>query len=234
VNPDHYYIFFPNSLCTNAAPPSTTTSFDAVAVRVFVASISSSISLCRSISLQATCTSIRPATIHKAIAAPHPRKTQQVHHASKEKNETSTVAPRVEWNAAHHRAWSRTPLTKHSSTFTWSLSGESTCCNYIIKTNLHKRRSRNQLKCASRRSGMLGSRSRMSGSKYGKQIYGFSLGMTGAEKRLYGFGWQSRPKINPFGFIPICLGSKTGAEYKKQLGPKALTALVESVISLWS
>jgi len=71
---------------------------------VLVTFISSSISLYRSISLEATCTSIRPATIHEAIAAPHPQKTQQVHHASKEKNETSTAAPGVERNAAHHRA----------------------------------------------------------------------------------------------------------------------------------
>ncbi|QCD78547.1 hypothetical protein DEO72_LG1g2183 [Vigna unguiculata] len=71
---------------------------------VFVTFISSSISFYRSISLQATCTSIRPATIHEAIATPHPRKTQQVHHASKEKNETSTTAPGVKRNAAHHRA----------------------------------------------------------------------------------------------------------------------------------
>jgi len=50
--------------------------------------------------------------------------------------------------------------------------------------------------------------------------------VTGVEKRLYGFGWQPRPKINHFGLIPICLGSKTGVEYQKQPGPKALTALV--------
>ncbi|QCD87810.1 hypothetical protein DEO72_LG3g2350 [Vigna unguiculata] len=162
---------------------------------VFVASISSSISLYRSISLQATCTSIRLATIHEAIATPHPRKMQQVHHASKEKNETSTAAPGVERNATHHHAWSRTPLTKHSSTFTRSLSRESTSCNYIINTYMHKQRSRNQLKHASSRSGTLGSRSGMSGSRSGmpgsrsgKQIYSFGSGVTGAEKRLYGFG----------------------------------------------
>jgi len=134
---------------------------------VLVTFISSSISLYRSISLEATCTSIRPATIHEAIAAPHPQKTQQVHHASKEKNETSTAAPGVERNAAHHRAWSRTPLTKYSSTFTRSLSRESTSCNYIINTDLHKRCLRNQLKRAFGKSGTLGSRSGMSGSRFG-------------------------------------------------------------------
>jgi len=63
----------------------------------------------------------------------------------------------------------------------------------------------------------------MSESRSGKQIYGFGSGVTEAEKRLYGFGWQPRPKINHFGLIPICLDSKTGTEYKKQLGPKVLT-----------
>ncbi|QCE04287.1 hypothetical protein DEO72_LG8g2322 [Vigna unguiculata] len=70
--------------------------------------------------------------------------------------------------------------------FTRSLSGESTSCNYIIKTDLHKRRSHSQLKHASGRSGTLGSRfgmsgsrSGMPGSRSGKQIYGFGSGVTG-------------------------------------------------------
>ena len=127
-------------------------------------------------------------------------------------------------------------MTKHSSMFTRSLSGESTSCNYIIKTDLHKRRSHSQLKHASGRSGTLGSRfgmsgsrSGMPGSRSGKQIYSFGSGVTGAEKHHYGFGGQPRPKINPFGLIPICLGSKTGAEYQKQPEPKALTALVYKI-----
>jgi len=239
VNPDHYSSYSPIlSAWTSRRllpPPVSTLSPTSCRRRpwVFVAFISSSISLYRSISLQATCTSIRPATIHEAIASPHPRKTQQVHHASKEKNETSTAAPGVERNTTYHRAWSQTPLTKHSSTFTRSLSGESTSCNYIINTDLHKRCSCNQLKRASgksrtlgSKSGMSGCRSGMLGSRYRKQIYGFGSGVTRAEKRLYGFGWQPRPKINPFGLIPISLGSKTGAEYQKQPGPKALTTLV--------
>jgi len=35
---------------------------------------------------------------------------------------------------------------------------------------------------------MSGSRSGMPGSRSRKKIYGFDSGMTGAEKRLYGFG----------------------------------------------
>jgi len=33
-------------------------------------------------------------------------------------------------------------------------------------------------------------------------------------------------KLSPFGLALICLGSGTGAEYKKQPGPKALTTIV--------
>jgi len=42
----------------------------------------------------------------------------------------------------------------------------------------------------------------------------------------YGFGWHPRPKTTLFCLTPICLGSRTGAEYQKQPGPKAPTALV--------
>jgi len=49
---------------------------------------------------------------------------------------------------------------------------------------------------------------------------------TEVEEYLYGFGSDPRPKAIPFGLTLICLGSGTEAEYKKQPGPKALTALV--------
>jgi len=35
-------------------------------------------------------------------------------------------------------------------------------------------------------------------------------------------------KPSPFGLVPICFGSRTGAEHKKQLLPKALPALVNA------
>jgi len=46
-------------------------------------------------------------------------------------------------------------------------------------------------------------------------------------KTLYGFGPHPRPKAIPFGLAPICFGSETGTEYKKQPRPKALIVLVQ-------
>jgi len=38
-------------------------------------------------------------------------------------------------------------------------------------------------------------------------------------------------KRSSFGLVLICLDYETGAEYQKQLGPKALTALVVLILN---
>jgi len=59
-----------------------------------------------------------------------------------------------------------------------------------------------------------------------KYPYGFGTSENEAEKYPLWLRLTPEAKNHPFFLTPICLGSGTGAEYKKQPGPKALTALV--------
>ena len=56
---------------------------------------------------------------------------------------------------------------------------------------------------------------------------GLGSSVTRGRKTFYGFGPHPRPKAIPFGLAPICFGSETGTEYKKQPRPKALIVLVQ-------
>jgi len=56
----------------------------------------------------------------------------------------------------------------------------------------------------------------------GKQIYGFGLGVTRAEKCLYGFGWQPRPKTTLLASSQYASVLKPGQNIKNNRGQKPL------------